>query len=174
MKIIFLAILVVLSFNLSSQCLNLNELILFFNKDVEKQDDFLSKMNYTIFSDDFVLKLSECEGEFVCTEFENTITKSFIKLVHTKSNYKTIKVEYRMKSDKYCYDLIREGLSSNNFKKEYEMIFENSFNYFYSNNKMGIMLSKWKHQNLPDYFYQIRLMQIDKYKDELLLQKSNR
>ena len=172
MKTIFIAILVIVTYNLKSQCLTLNELMSFFNKDIEKQDEFLTKMNYTISPDNTGMRYSDCEGEMVCTEFKNKITNSFIKLIHKKTNNKTISVEYRMKAYKDCYDLIKEGFSSNNFKKEQEIIKETSFYYFYSNNKLGIMLSKWKLPNASEYFYQVKLMQIEKYKQELILQKN--
>ncbi len=169
MKQIILSIFIIISSNINSQCLDLNFLNSLFLKDLETQESSLTKLNYQVYQD----KYNFCtNNDRTCLDFHKESDDSFINIIKMRSNMKTIGVEYRIKSKMDCYEKIKVEAKSLGFNKDYETNKSNSFYYFYSNGKSGILFSKWKMNSTSEgYNYSIKILSKEAYLKEKDLYK---
>ncbi len=165
MKKIIVSLIILISINKSySQCINLTDLLLLTSQDLEKQDNFLLKKGFEL--TDGKMNLDKPAVEWHNEKFGTYVT---IKTLNNKFDF----LRYRLGSDVKCYDDIVAQVTAKLFKKDYIGNDEyNALYYFYSNNTIGIIFTKWKaEKGHKGYFYSFEILTKVKYLKELANRK---
>ena len=159
-KILLVFVVILLSTDVFSQCIALDKLFDLCQVSLEQKDEILNKLGF---------QLSKADKIFIDMfgpEWYNKNTDNFINIKTTNDKFQ---LKYRLKGNMECYNKLRNEVIDNNFTKDFEKYNEyNALYFYYSNDKYGIILSKWKApEGYSGDFFSVEILDKKQYQIEM-------
>jgi hypothetical protein len=159
-KILLLIVVILLSTDVFSQCISLDKLFVLCQVGLEQKDEILNKLNFQL-SD-----ANETRIDMFGPEWYNKITDNYITIKSTNDKFK---LNYRLKGNIECYNKLKTEVIENNFTKDFERYDQyNTLIFYYSNDKYGIIFSKWKApEGYSGNFFSVEILDKKQYQIEM-------